>query len=46
MANSTNDAFEPLLADNNDRFTMFPIKYREIWEVSVGMCWPSVEALK
>ncbi|KAL4450565.1 hypothetical protein ABPG77_000921 [Micractinium sp. CCAP 211/92] len=26
------DATEPLLADNDDRFVLFPIRYRDIWE--------------
>ncbi len=24
---------EPLLTENPDRFCMFPIKYREVWEM-------------
>ena len=24
---------EPLLTDNDDRFTMFPIKYPGVWEM-------------
>ncbi|KAI3436759.1 hypothetical protein D9Q98_006171 [Chlorella vulgaris] len=27
------DATEPLLADNADRFVMFPIRYNDIWEM-------------
>jgi hypothetical protein len=30
MASANNDCFEPLLADNNERFTMFPIKYNQV----------------
>jgi hypothetical protein len=28
---SAADAAEPLLADNPDRFCMFPIKYPDVW---------------
>jgi hypothetical protein len=27
------DASEPLLAENADRFVLFPIKYNQIWEM-------------
>jgi len=27
------DKHEPLLADNPDRFCMFPITYKDIWEM-------------
>ncbi|EFN58787.1 hypothetical protein CHLNCDRAFT_34102 [Chlorella variabilis] len=30
---SLEDSQEPLLASNDDRFVMFPIKYRDIWEM-------------
>lgn len=33
MAAANTDLHEPLLAENEERFTMFPIKYREIWEM-------------
>ncbi|KDD76938.1 small chain of ribonucleotide reductase [Helicosporidium sp. ATCC 50920] len=35
MANSLTgtDLLEPILMDNPDRFTMFPIKYPQIWEM-------------
>lgn len=29
---STADLEEPLLKENSDRFVMFPIQYRDIWE--------------
>ena len=32
-ANTENRLAEPLLDDNVDRFTMFPIKYNDIWEM-------------
>lgn len=31
-SSGANDEDEPLLADNPDRFCMFPIKYQAIWE--------------
>lgn len=36
MAAPQNDQYEPLLAENMERFTMFPIKYPLIWEASGG----------
>jgi ribonucleoside-diphosphate reductase subunit M2 len=27
------DAVEPILAENPQRFCMFPIKYAEVWEM-------------
>ena len=30
---SPRPAAEPLLEENPDRFCMFPIKYRDIWEM-------------
>ena len=31
--NTENRVAEPLLDPNDDRFTMFPIKYGDIWEM-------------
>lgn len=31
--NGALDAAEPILRDNPDRYCMFPIKYRDIWEM-------------
>lgn len=33
METLTADKTEPLLADNADRFVLFPIKYNQIWEM-------------
>ena len=36
VAENTNTGLkvaEPLLDENDDRFTMFPIKYNDIWEM-------------
>ena len=36
VAENTNTGLkvaEPLLDENDDRFTMFPLKYNDIWEM-------------
>ena len=32
-ADVTEQQAEPLLADNPERFCMFPVKYQDIWEM-------------
>lgn len=34
IASAQNDAKEPLLLDNPNRYVMFPIKHEEVWRVS------------
>jgi ribonucleotide reductase beta subunit family protein with ferritin-like domain len=46
MTNSNNTHFEPMLAENPDRFVLFPIKYTTIWEwykKSVASFWTAEE---
>ncbi len=51
MASTNNDVYEPLLADNNERFTMFPIKYPQVCSLAgafaaaaLGLPWCGVHS--